>query len=83
MAFVIMSNAVDMTVTPRPDICQDSDIQVLDISTNDLPSLLIFNIYNDKQIDSEDNEYTTEKKLFTVELPARAVICGDFNVYYS
>ena len=72
-----------MTVTPRPDICQDSDIQVLDISINDLPSLLMFNVYNEKQIGSEDYEYTVERKLSTVELPARAIICGDFNAHHS
>ena len=83
MAFVTKRNTVDMTVTPRPDICQDSDIQVLDISTNDLPNLLIFNVYNEKQIGSEDHEHTVERKLSTVELSARAIICGDFNAHHS
>ena len=55
MAFVTKRNTVDMTVTPRPDICQVSDIQVLEIPINDLPSLLLFNVYNEKQIGSEDN----------------------------
>ena len=83
MAFVTKRNTADMTVTPRPDICHDSDIQVLDISTNDLPNLLIFNVYNGKQIGSEDHEYTVERKLSTIELPARAIICGDFNAHHS
>ena len=49
----------------------------------DLPNLLIFNVYNEKQIGSEDHEYTVERKLSTVELPARAIICGDFNAHHS
>ena len=80
MAFVTKSNTSDMTVTPHPDIYQDTDIQVLDISTNDL---LMFNVYNEKQIGSKDNDYIVERKLSTIELPARAVICGDFNVHHS
>ena len=57
------NNTVDMTVTPRPDICQDSDIQVLDISTNDLPSPLLFNVYNEKQIGQNGNEVCDCAKL--------------------
>ena len=83
MAFITKRNTVDMTVTPRPEICQDSDVQVLDISINDLPNLLIFNVYNEKQIGSENHKYTVERKLSTVELPARAIICGDFNAHHS
>ena len=63
IAFVTKSNTVDMTVTPRPYICQGSDIQVLDILTSDLLNLLMFNVYNEKQIGSEDHEYIVERRL--------------------
>ena len=48
MIFVKKDSANHMTITLRPDIYQDSDVQVLDISRHDLPNILIFNVYNEK-----------------------------------
>jgi exonuclease III len=37
-----------LQVTPRPDICVDPDIQVLEVGTLLIPPIYIINIYNEK-----------------------------------
>jgi hypothetical protein len=37
-----------LPVTPRPDICVDPDIQVLQVGTPLIPPIYIINIYNEK-----------------------------------
>ena len=83
MTFIKKDSANHMTITPRPNIYQDSDIQVLDISRHDLPNILIFNVYNEKQIDIKNDEYTVNRVLSKIDLSARSIIYSDFNTHHS
>jgi hypothetical protein len=46
MAFISSTHPF-LKTTPRPDICPDPDLQVLEISTASIPTTLILNIYNE------------------------------------
>ena len=67
--------------TSRYDISNDSDIQMLDISSN-VENFIIFNIYNEKK-QKEDQKYTIERKLILLDILEKAIICEDFNPHYS
>ena len=82
MAFVKKDSANHMIITSRSDIYQDFDVQILDIFKVDLSSILLFNVYNEKQIDDENNEYTVKRVLSKIDLLTRFIICDNFNVYY-
>ena len=79
MTFV--SKSANLNCTSRYDISNDSDIQVLDISSN-IENFMIFNIYNEKCQD-ESQEYTIERKLTSIDISEKAIICGDFNAHHS
>ena len=40
-----------LVCTPRSDIINDSDCQIIDVSINDIKNLKIVNIYNEKSLD--------------------------------
>ena len=42
---------------------------------------MIFNIYNEKSQD-ENQKYTMERKLTTINISEKAIICEDFNAHY-
>ena len=83
IAFINKNSAEHVTIISRPDIYQDFDIQVLDVFRDDLLNIRLFNVYNERQVDGENNEYTIERILLKIELPTRSIICGDFNAHYS
>ena len=56
MTFI--SKKANLNCTPRYDISNDSDIQMLEITSN-IENFMIFNIYNEKSQD-ENQEYTIE-----------------------
>jgi hypothetical protein len=37
----------NLRVTPRPDICNDPDLQVLEVQTDLIPRLYLLNMYNE------------------------------------
>ena len=43
---------------------------------------MIFNIYNEKS-QGENQDYTVERKLTSIDIPEKAIICGDFNIHHS
>ena len=45
-------------------------------------NFMIFNIYNEKFQD-EDQKYTVKRKLTTIDISKKAIICEDFNVHHS
>ena len=57
MIFVLKKTT--LKITPRLDILNDSDIQVLHITNIDIDDCMIFNIYNKKNQLSTFNKYTT------------------------
>ena len=79
MTFV--SKSANLNCTSRYDISNDSDIQVLDISSN-TKDFLIFNIYNEKS-QGENQKYTIERKLTWINILQKAIICEDFNAHHS
>ena len=75
------SKNAKLNCTPRYDISNDSDIQVLDISSN-VENFIIFNVYNEKS-QGENQDYTVKRKLTSIDIPRKAIICGDFNAHHS
>ena len=47
---------------------------MLNIFRDDLLNILLFNVYNEKEVDSENNEYIIERILLKIELPTRSII---------
>ena len=79
MAFI--SKNSNINCTPRYDISNDLDIQVLDILSN-VENFMIFNIYNEKN-QEDDQEYTIERKSILLDIFEKAIICEDFNAHHS
>ena len=81
MTFVLKKSA--LKITPRPDISNDSDVQVLHITDIDIDDCMIINIYNEKNQLSTSNEYTIDRALTKVELSTNSIICDSFNAHYA
>ena len=79
MTFV--SKNANLNCISRYNISNDLDILVLEISSN-VKNFMIFNIYNEKSQD-EDQKYIVERKLATIDISEKAIICEDFNAHYS
>lgn len=78
-----VSKKLEFSITPRPDISSDSDIQVLNISGTNIDNFTILNVYNEKCLKENSNEYTIERELINIELTQNSIICGDFNAHHS
>ena len=48
IVFINKNNTEHVTITLRPDIYQDFNIQILNIFRDDLLNIRLFNIYNEK-----------------------------------
>ncbi len=77
--------------TPRFDLCDDPDIQIIEIIGTEEP-FLIFNIYNEKQqtssnpgssSNSSPGPYTINRLLLQFRLQQPTLIAGDFNLHYT
>ena len=79
MTFI--SKNSNTSCTSKYDISNDSNIQILNISSN-VENFMIFNIYNEKN-QKEDQEYTIERKLIFLNIFEKAIICEDFNAHHS
>jgi hypothetical protein len=69
-----------LRVTPRPDVCADPDIQVLEVGTPLIPPIYIINIYNEKY--NPMTPYTIPRSLAQLALPQRCIITGDLNAHH-
>ena len=79
LTFIKKNIPVNITITLRLDIINDLDVQILSISGINLKEVLLFNIYNERNIDN----IWTINRLTRIQLPKRAIISGDLNYYYS
>jgi Endonuclease-reverse transcriptase len=66
----------------QPNLCTDEDIQVLKISTPSIEPIYLFNIYNERPRQNQDQPYTIERVLTHITLPERTILAGDFNAHH-
>jgi len=81
MAYISTTNPF-LKVTPRPDISNDSDLQVLDVSTPSIPTTRVLNIYNEELPGNISTPRTIERTLTTLTLPTRCILAGDMNAHH-
>src|ERR1700704_1721444 len=81
-AFVSRTN-IHLRCALRMDISDDPDILALDIHSPGIPTTTVLCVYNERSQEEGDQQYTVERALTRIELPARAIICGDFNSHYG
>ena len=70
----------------RSDICTDSDILVIDITdkTNSFSQIIqLINIYNEKSLKEDCNEYIVQRKLHQIISNKNIILCGDLNAHHS
>ena len=80
MIIFALKNA-NLNCTSKYNISNDSNIQMLNISSN-VENFMIFNTYNEKAQD-ENQKYTVKRKLTTIDISEKAIICEDFNSHHS
>src|SRR5436190_18200333 len=69
----------------RLDICFDTDILIIDIndSQNTKAEVIqLINIYNEKSLAENSNEWTVKRSLKKIIPYTNAIICGDFNSHH-
>jgi hypothetical protein len=79
-AYITRSNLY-LRVTQRTDICDDPDLQVLEVGTDVIPSFFLLNIYN--QRDPQTKIYTIPRTIAPLPLPRICVITGDLNAHHG
>ena len=70
----------------RSNICTNNDILIIDIidKTNSFSEVIqIINIYNEKSLENNYNEYIVKRKLHEVIPDKNTILCGDLNAHYS
>jgi hypothetical protein len=68
--------------TARPDIIDDPDILILQISGPGLKPIQLINLYNEKGL-GNDSDYTVKRSLQYLVPDKRTIISGDFNAHHS
>jgi hypothetical protein len=68
-----------LQISLQPNICNDEDIQVLNISTPTIDPIYPFNIYNQSPQYNRKLLYTVERKLQHIILQERIFFTGDYN----
>src|SRR5947209_4123515 len=66
----------------QPNIYNDKDIQVIQISTPNIAPIFLFNIYKKSPPHDRTLPYTVERVLKVLALPERTILTGDFNAYH-
>ena len=70
----------------RSDICTDNDILIIDITdkTNKFTDTIqLINIYNEKSLKENCNEYTVQRKLHQITSYKNTILCEDLNAHHS
>jgi hypothetical protein len=70
-----------LRVTPRPDICSDPDLQVLEVQTELIRKLYLLNIYN--EYDRITKLHTIPQALMPLSVPNWCIITGDLNAHHT
>ena len=70
--------------TPRTDLIDDSDMQIIEITIDEVRKVQIINIYNEKSQNDRET-YTTDRLLIKYQPTStdQFVICGDFNAHHN
>lgn len=83
LTFISTTNP-HLKVTPRPDIIDDPDCQVLDVALTTLETITFFNVYNERKTGgSRAGAYTLDRLLPTLHLPRRCILTGDMNAHHE
>src|SRR5437773_7574702 len=70
----------------RSDICSDTDIIIIDINDSLNPEtevIQLINIYNEKSLAENNNEWTIKRSLQNIIPAKNTIICGDFYSHHS
>ncbi len=72
----------------RSDIYSDTDIIIIDIHDSlninaNADVIQLINIYNEKSLSNNSNEWTVERSLQHITPAKNTIICGDFNAHHS
>ncbi len=67
----------------RSNLCKDSDIIILDILNSEIPDFQIMNVYNEKLLKENCNDWTLNRILPHIKPQKYLIICGDFNAHHS
>ena len=70
--------------TPRTDLIDNSDMQIIEIRIDEVRKVQIFNIYNEKS-QSDRETYTIDRLLIQLQPKStnQFLICGDFNANHN
>ena len=80
MAYISTTNQ-HLKITPRLDLTTDPDIQILDISTENIHTVQLYNVYNEQIPDSR--LYTIERSLVDCNFPTECIVAGDMNAHHE
>jgi len=64
------------------DDLSSSDLLVIDIIGSKIPNLQLINIYNEKSLETGNNEYTIERALVKLAPSKNSILGGDFNAHH-
>src|SRR6266536_156142 len=67
----------------RSDLCKDSDTIILDILNSEIPDFQIMNVYNEKSLKENCNDWTLNRILPYIKLQKYLIIYRDFNAHHS
>src|SRR6266498_567875 len=67
----------------RSNLCKDSDIIILDILNSKIPDFQIMNIYNEKSLKKNCNDWTLNRILSHIKPQKCSIIYRDFNANHS
>ena len=75
----------NLTYCQRTDLTSDSDIIIIDVSSSNINTFQIINIYNEKSLDldSDQSNYTVKRSLQHIQLSKETLIAGDFNAHHN
>ena len=84
VAIFVTKGNLKLQSTPRTDLIDDFDMQIIEITIDEVRKVQIFNIYNEKS-QSDRETYTIDRLLIEYQPTStdKFVICGDFNAYHN
>jgi hypothetical protein len=68
--------------TARPDLANDPDLFILQVSSSTISPFQLINLYNERGLGS-CRDWTVKRSLQGLKPDKRTVICGDFNAHHS